>query len=176
MGFRCLPLFLLGAMAGLHAQTSCPATPLYSPCDIVFELSDAEAAAHPNPYVTVDLRAEFRSPRHRTYLMPAFWDGGRRMVIRFSPTEAGDWDYRVSGNLQRFENLAGKVSAAAVDNPALGFIRTANVHHFAHTDDNKIVPHLWTGDTSYRFGFDDPAAFQQLLDTLAKQRFNHIRG
>ena len=176
MGFRCLPLFLLCATASLRAQTTCPATPLYSPCDIVFELNDAEAAAHPNPYATVDLRAEFRSPRHRTYLMPAFWDGGRRMVIRFSPTEAGDWDYRVSGNLQRFENLAGKLSATAVDNPALGFIRTANVHHFAHTDDNKNVPHLWTGETYYRFAFDDPAAFQQLLETLAKQKFNHLRG
>ena len=176
MVFRRLPLLLLCATVGVHAQTTCPATPLYSPCDIVFELNDAEAAAHPNPYVTVDLRAEFRSPRHRTYLLPAFWDGGRRMVIRFSPTEAGDWDYRVSGNLQRFENMAGKLSATAVENPALGFIRTANVHHFAHTDDNKNVPHLWTGETSYRFGFDDAATFEQLLATRAKQKFNHIRG
>ena len=168
MGFRCLPLLPLCAIAGLRAQTTCPTTPLYTPCDVVFELNDAEAAAHPNPYVTVDLRAEFRSPRHRTYLLPAFWDGGRRMVIRFSPTETGEWDYRVSGNLQRFENAAGKISATAVDNPALGFIRSANLHHFAHTDDNKNVPHLWTGDTSYRFGFVDPATFQQVLDAVDK--------
>jgi hypothetical protein len=176
MGIRSLLLFLLGAIAGLRAQTTCPATPLYSPCDIVFELNDAEAAAHPNPYMTVDLRAEFRSPRHRTYLMPGFWDGGRRMVIRFSPTEAGDWVYRVSGNLPRFENMAGQLSATAVDNAALGFIRTANVHHFAHTDDNKNAPHLWTGETSYRFAYDEPAAFQQLLETRSKQKFNHVRG
>ena len=83
------------------------------------------------------------------------------MVVRFSPTEAGDWVYRVSGNLQRFENVAGQLAATVAENPALGFIRTANVHHFAHTDDNKNVPHLWTGDTSYRFAFDDAAAFQQ---------------
>jgi hypothetical protein len=176
MGPRCLLLIFVGATACLRAQTACPPTPLYSPCDIVFELNDGEATAHPNPYVTVDLRAEFRSPRHRTYLLPAFWDGGRRLVIRFSPTEVGDWDYRVSGNLQRFDNAAGKISATAVENPALGFIRTANVHHFAHTDDNKNVPHLWTGDTSYRFGFEDPAAFQQLLDALSKPKFNHLRG
>src|SRR6476660_1107590 len=99
MGLRCLPLLFLCASAGLRAQTACPAAALYSPCDIAFELDDAEAAAHPNPYSTVNLRAEFRSPRHRTYLMPAFWDGRRRMVIRFSPTEAGAWDFRVSGNL-----------------------------------------------------------------------------
>src|SRR5712692_5429321 len=176
MGFRGLPLFLLCATAVLRAQTTCPATPLYSPCDIVFELNDAEAAAHPNPYVTVDIRIEFRSPRHRTYLLPAFWDGGRRMVVRFSPTEAGDWVYRVSGNIQRFENVAGQLSATAIENPAVGFIRTANMHHFAHTDDNKNVPHLWTGDTSYRFAFVDPATFQQVLHARAKQRCNHLRG
>src|ERR1041384_7606676 len=111
MGVRCLLLFIVCAITGLRAQTICPSMPLYVPCDVVFELNDSEAAAHPNPFVTIDLHAEFRSPRHRTYLMPAFWDGGRRMVIRFSPTEAGEWDYRVSGNLQRFENMAGKFNA-----------------------------------------------------------------
>ena len=68
--------------AALRAQTTCPSTPTYTACDIVFELNDAEAAAHSNPYVSVQIHAEFRSPRHRTFLLPAFWDGGRRMVIR----------------------------------------------------------------------------------------------
>jgi hypothetical protein len=163
-------------MGVLRAQPACPSTPVYSPCDLVFELDEQEAAAHPNPYVSVDLRAEFRSPRHRTFLLPAFWDGGRRMVIRFAPTEAGDWDYRLSGNLKRFDNQIGKLTATAVDNPALGFIRAANVHHFAYSDDNKNVPHLWTGDTSPRFAFEDAAAFQQLLDRLDKNKFNHLRG
>jgi hypothetical protein len=176
MSLRGLPLLVLSAAAAARAQTTCPTTAVYTPCDIVFELNDAEAAAHPNPYATVDLRAEFRSPRHRTYLMPAFWDGGRRLVIRFSPTEGGDWDYRVSGNIQRFDGGQGKFSATAIDNPALGFIRTANVHHFAYTDDNKNVPHLWMGDTVLDFGSMLPAAFQVMLDAHAKQKFNHIRG
>src|SRR5579871_3044813 len=64
----------------LSAQTACANTPAYSTCEMVFELSEAEAAAHADPYVNVDLKAEFRSPRHRTFLQPAFWDGGRRLV------------------------------------------------------------------------------------------------
>jgi hypothetical protein len=176
MGLRWLPFSLLSAAAALHAQTPCPTTAIYSPCDIVFELNETEAAANPNPYVSVDIHAEFRSPKHRTYLLPAFWDGGRRMVIRFAPTEAGDWDYRVSSNLQRFEGGTGKLTASAVENPAMGFIRTANLHHFARSDDNKNVPHLWVGGTEERFAFMDPAAFQQMLDERAKQKFNHIRG
>jgi len=176
MGLRWLPLVLLCTSVALHAQTACPTTPVYSPCDIVFELDDAEAAAHPNPFMTVDLRAEFRSPRHRTFLMPAFWDGGRKMIIRFAPTEAGDWDYRLSGNLKRFDSQTGKFSAAAVENPALGFIRTANGHHFAYSDDNKNVPHLWMGDNVLNFAFMDAAAFTEVLESRAKQKFNHIRG
>jgi hypothetical protein len=148
MGLR-YPLLLLACMLpNLRAQTVCPAMAVYTPCDIVFELNDAEAAAHPNPYASVDVHAEFRSSSHRTYLMPAFWDGGRRMVIRFSPTEPGDWDYRVSSNIQRFEGMTGKFMGTPVENPAMGFIRTANLHHFAYTDANKNVPHLWMGGPS----------------------------
>src|ERR1051325_5496053 len=162
MSPRRVPLLFLAATGALFAQTTCPATAIYSPCDIVFELNDAEAAGHPNPYVSVDLRAEFRSPRHRTFLMAAFWDCGQRMAIRFSPTETGDWDFRVSGNLKRFDGVTGAFSAAAVENPALGFIRTANLHHFAYTDENKNVPHLWMGDNVPNLLSMEAGAFQDL--------------
>src|SRR6266542_5864409 len=126
-------LALLLALASLRAaaQSPCAGTPAYSPCEIVFEMSDADAAAHQNPYLTVELHAEFRSPRHRTFLMPAYWDGGRRMVVRFTPTEAGPWDYRLSGNIPEYDGKQGSFTAAASDSP--GFVRPANVHHWAYT-------------------------------------------
>jgi len=79
---------------GLGAQTVCQPTPAYSPCEITFELSAAEMTAHPHPYRTVDLEAEFRSPRFHTFRMPAFWDGGNRMAghslaERLVPIRAG---------------------------------------------------------------------------------------
>src|SRR5579864_5351123 len=106
----------------IHAQTVCPPTPAFSICEVVFELSPADLAAHANPYLSVELRAEFRSPRHRTFLMPAFWDGGQRMVIHFAPTETGDWDFRVTSNLQSFNGKTGQFSATDSDAP--GFVRT----------------------------------------------------
>src|ERR1041384_565585 len=78
----------------LRADAPCASVPAFSPCEIPFELTEPEFTTHPNPYKTVELRAEFRSPRHRTFLIPAFWDGGKRLIIRFAPTEAGAWDYR----------------------------------------------------------------------------------
>jgi hypothetical protein len=139
---------------------------------MVFELSDQDAAAHPNPYVNVDLKGEFRSPRHRTYSQPAFWDGGRRLVIRFAPTEAGDWDYRLSSNVASLDGKMGTFTAAASEAP--GFVRVANVHHFAYTERN--LPHLWMGATERNFADLDDAAFRAVVDARAAQKFTHLRG
>src|ERR1035441_5176019 len=98
MGFRLAFGFLALACLGWCAQTQtqtppaaspCAGTPAYSSCELLFELSDADAAKHPHPYTTVELSVNFRSPRQHSYILPAFWDGGRRMVVRFSPVEGG---------------------------------------------------------------------------------------
>lgn len=157
--------------AGAMAQT-CPPTGTYSPCELVFELNAQEAAAHPNPYRSVEIQAEFRSPRHRTFLMPGYWDGGARMVIRFSPTEAGEWDFRVTSNVPRFHGKLGKFTAT--DSGAAGFVRAANGRHWATSEDMK--PHLWMGDTSYRFATIGRELFETIAAGRAAQKFNHLRG
>jgi Domain of unknown function (DUF5060)/Protein of unknown function (DUF4038)/Putative collagen-binding domain of a collagenase len=156
----------------LAAQTCAPAPSTYTPCEIAYELNDAEAAAHPNPYVSVRLHVEFRSPRYRTFLMPAFWDGGRRMVVRFSPTDAGEWTFRVSSNIQRFEGQLGKF--AVTDSGSPGFVKTANVHHFSYTEDFK--PHFWMGEWVERFAVMDLGQFRQLVDSRAAAGVNHLSG
>ncbi len=169
---RPLWMILLAAGPGLFAQPACPPTPAYSPCDLVFEMNDAEAQAHPNPYLSVEMHAEFRSPRYRTFLMPVFWDGGRRLVIRFTPTGAGQWDYRVTSNLARFHGLTGQLTATEAVTP--GFVQPANVHHFRYEGSGE--PHLWMGDTMYTFATLDEPVFRAIADRRAAQKFNHIRG
>ena len=163
-----LPLF---ALAPLAAQ-NCPSTPNYSPCDFVYEMTAAEAAQHPNPYLSVQLHAEFRSPRHRTVTMPGFWDGGRRMVIRFTPIDPGDWAYRVTSNVASINGKEGTLAATESGHP--GFLRVDNRRAWSTTETRS--PHLWMGDTSYRFAWMEEAAFEQMTTARAGQRFNHIRG
>jgi len=153
------------------AQAPCESTPAYSPCDISFELSVADLSAHPNPYKDVDLHAEFRSPHFRTYLMPAYWDGGRKMILRFTPTESGQWIYRVTSNVSSLNGKDGTFNAAASDSP--GFVNVANVHHWA--TDNK-QPHLWMGYIADRFSFDSSEEFDRKLNEAAQNKFNHFRG
>jgi len=158
-------------------NTPCNNTPAYSPCELVFELSDADRALHPDPYKTVELRVEFRSPRHHTYAMPGYWDGGGRIVVRFSPTEGGSWDYRLAGNVAAWDGKIGSFTAASSGSP--GFLRAANVHHWAYTEKNAAgldQAHLWMGATEMRFAFLDDAGFRAIADARAAQKFNHLRG
>jgi hypothetical protein len=155
------------------AQPPCEGTPAYAPCEMLFDLSPADVAAHPNPYASVALQIEFRSPRFKTYLMPAFWDGRgkNQMIVRFTPTEAGQWIYRVTSNVAALDGKQGTFNAAPSDAP--GFVNVANVHHWA-TDNKKA--HLWMGFIADRFAFDAPAEFDRQLDQAAQNKFNHFRG
>src|ERR1017187_6858311 len=110
--------WILLMAAPLFAQPTCPSTPAWSPCDLAFDLEPNEDAAR------VELKAEFRSPHHRTYSMIAFRAAGRRFVIRCSPTEAGAWEYRLTSNPARLDGKVAQFSASESDAP--GFVHGAN--------------------------------------------------
>lgn len=154
-------LLLLGAP--LFAQSVCPSTPAWSTCEVAFDL---EANEKPD---AVQLRAEFRSPHHKTYLMPAFRDGGR-YIIRFAPTEGGAWDYRLTSNIARFDGKVGQLNAA--DSDAAGFIHVANVHHF-QTENNK--PHLWMSAAVDKFLTVSRGEFDATVAAREKEKFTHLR-
>jgi hypothetical protein len=62
-----------------------------------------------------------------------------------------------------------------VDKP--GWLRAANVHHFAFVDaanQNNLTPHLWMGAVVPGFASMTQAQWQSLVDTRAAQHFNHL--
>jgi Domain of unknown function (DUF5060)/Protein of unknown function (DUF4038) len=161
----CIPTLAL-------AQSPCEGTPAYSPCEMPFDLPPEVLAANPNPYATVTLQVEFRSPTFHTYLMPGFWEASHnKMMVRFTPTEGGQWTYRVTSSVSVFDAKEGMFNAAASDSP--GFVNVANVHHWA-TDNKK--PHLWMGYIADRFAFDTGSEFDRQLNEAAQNKFNHFRG
>jgi hypothetical protein len=165
-----LPLiFLIAAPA--FAQTPCDGVPAFSPCELAFELSSADLAANPNPNLSIQFQVEFKSPNYRTFAMPAFWDGARKMTVRFSPTEAGAWNYRSTSKNPAFDGKEGAFSA--IPSPSPGYVKAANVHHWA--TDNK-QPHLWMGYIADRFAFGSAAEFEQKLNEAVDNKFTHFRG
>jgi hypothetical protein len=118
------------------------------------------------------MKIDFRSPRQRSYSMPGFWDGGRRMVVRFSPVEAGEWAFRVVSNIEAWNGQEGSFTAAPSEAP--GFIKPAEMHHWAYTERN--LAHLWMGAAEMNFLAMDDGAFRAMADARAAQKFNHVAG
>ena len=176
---------LLGALPA-SAQTDCaaPSTPVFRTCDLAFDLTPQEMRAPSGSQAGAqtavpasapwDLRAEFRSPRHKTYLIRPFVQDGR-LIFRFAPTEVGVWDYQLTGNLARLAGQAGHVTASESDAP--GFVQVANVHHFSTGDveTNKQQPHLWMACALDRFASMPRADFDRLIDQRAQEKFTHLR-
>jgi hypothetical protein len=160
-------IFRLGAAfclcAALRAQTACPSTPQYSPCDLVFQ------APADNP---IDLEAEFRSPRQNTSLVKAFHDSGRNWIIRFAPAEAGAYAYRTKSNAPELNGKEGQFTATPIAAP--GWLRAANVHHFALVEGNTITPHLWMGAVVPGFASMSAGQWKELVDKRAPQHFTHL--
>jgi len=129
-------------------------------------------AAHPNPYLTLPLYAEIKSPRFKTYLLHAFQESGNRFLIRFAPTEPGEWTWRLTSGLKRFDAQTGSVTA--VDSGRNGFIQPAGVHHWNWPE--KYKGHLWMGDNLDRLAYLDRKLMEQIVDKRAQQKFNHLRA
>ncbi len=157
-------LWVLFLAAPIFAQPTC-SVPAWSSCDLAFDLEGNENAA------TAELHAEFRSPRHRTYIMNAFRDSDRRLMIRFTPTESGQWTYKITSNLARLDGKEVQFSAADSESP--GFVRVANLHHFAWEGTNKA--HLWMSTAVGDFARIPRADFDRVVDQRVKEKFTHLR-
>jgi len=164
---RAILIFLLTSGATwaqpVSQSAGCAAARAWSVCELTFDLAPQE-----NPD-RAELRAEFRSPRFKTYLLHAFVED-RKLVIRFAPTEAGNWAYRLTSNLPRLDGQAGAVIAAESDSP--GFVRVANVHHFAT---ENLKQHLWMSSAVDRFAEMPRSEFDRLVEQRSQEKFSHLR-
>jgi hypothetical protein len=163
-----LCLMLVPAMAS--APPCSQGVAAYMPCELSFDWNDNEVPPGASPYKDELLNVEFRSPRAKTYLMRGFWDGGRTVRVRFTPTEEGEWAYHVTSGVKRFNDQEGLFAVSASSSP--GYIAVANLRHW--WTDNK-QPHLW-------FAAEVPwldlsqADFQSWVDARKADGFTHIRG
>ena len=146
------------------AQLPTCSVPTWSACDLAFGLEAGE-----NP-ATVRLQGEFRSAK-RTLLLQAFRDGDHKYVLRFAPTETGEWDYRLTSNLKRLDGQLGK--ATATPSESAGFVKVANVHHFANEGTNK--QHLWMATAIDDFVRIPRADFDRVVEQRVVEKFTHLR-
>lgn len=134
---------------------------------------------HADPYRDVEVEAVFTGPDGQRISRPAFWDGGRTWRIRFAPTAAGEWTYRVAcgepddAGLHDVRGSVVAVEGGGPDAPVYrhGFLRGAD-RHLVHADG---VPFFWLGDTHWRFAWErwdaanKPGWSSQFRGTLDKR-------
>ena len=131
-----------GASAGKVAQWN------------VFEAACTTAKEYTNAFMDVEVNVVFRQGAKK-WVVPAFWAGGRKWVVRFAPPAQGEYKYRVECTDKSNADLNGKdgtlkVTAYKGDNPLLkhGFVSVgADQRHFAHADG---TPFFWLGDTWWK--------------------------
>ena len=150
------------------AQTLCAPTPVYSTCDLVFDIPSAPTSK------PLDLHAEFRSPRASTFLAHAFWDGGSKWIVRYSPLEPGTHVFRLIGSVEGFSGKQGQITATPDATVHPGALRPANLHHFAYVEGIVFTPALYMGAVVPDFPSLDLARWKTLVDTRAAQHFNHL--
>ena len=143
----------------------------YLPCELAFELQPNELSSPATAFTDDLLNVEFRSPNHITYLMHEFWDGGRTLRIRFTPTEPGLWTYKINSSLQRFDNQEVNFSVAE-NTDAAGLVNVANLRHWRTT--NK-KPHLWLGAEAPLLTIDK-SALDPWLTARKHDGFTHVRS
>ncbi len=170
--------WLLGVCLPALGQLPTCSAVLWDPCELEFRLQESEGSGEPT------MRAEFRSPHRDTRTFRAFRDGST-FVIRFTPDEAGEWDYRITSSVKRYDGQTGKVTGTAPSAGPLaaprGFVRPATtiyfqtttaIHHFQTTG---VQPHLWMGTEVPDFLRLSREDFEALIGNRAAEKFNHIR-
>ena len=62
---------------------------IWRPVVLTFE----SACSFDNPFLDVEIWAEFTGSSGRVIRREAYWDGGRTYCVSFAPTELGAWNY-----------------------------------------------------------------------------------
>jgi len=60
----------------------------------VFETSYESAKGYPNPFTDVEVDVVFKHGKNQ-WKVPAFWNGGSKWTVRFSPPLQGKYTYHV---------------------------------------------------------------------------------
>ena len=128
--------------------------------------------SHGNPFIDVELTAEFTAPDGRTLKVGGFYDGDGTYLIRLLPDSRGDWLFTTTSNARSLTGLSGVISVRSRDPSDHGPVRVDAQFHFAHADGTRYTP---VGTTAYAWTHQPQELQERTLATLATTSFNKMR-
>jgi hypothetical protein len=159
----------------MHSATA-PGTHCYGVCELVF----TSARDYANALAEAEVTVSFLAPSGRELVIDAFWDGGRRWCVRFSPDEVGTWTWRSASvtDDSGLHDQHGSVMCTAYvgDHPLYrhGPLQLSRDRRsLCHADG---TPFFWLADTAWNGVIrSDDANWQRYVDLRAKQAFTAIQ-
>jgi len=136
----------------------------------IFELT-LNGPSSGNPYVDVELGAEFRHG-DEIFKPEGFYDGNGIYKIRFMPDVTGKWTYKTKSNRKELDSKTGEFVCTPAKPGNHGPVRVHNNFQLAYADG---TPHFSVGTTCYAWVHQGDATEEQTLATLKKSPFNKIR-
>jgi hypothetical protein len=129
-----------------------------------------DGPSHGNPFVDVELDAEFATPEG-TVRVGGFYDGDGRYLLRVLPSAAGTWSFTTRSTARSLDGLRGSFEVAPARDGDHGPVR-ADGFHFRHADGTRHRP---IGTTAYAWTHQPPERQDETLATLAGTGFRKIR-
>lgn len=136
----------------------------------VFEI-ELRGPDHGNPFIDVELSAEFRF-EDRKFETLGFFDGDGVYRIRFMPDTEGKWTFQTRSSARSLDKIEGLFVCTEALKGNHGPARVKNSFHFAYEDGTKYIP---VGTTCYAWIHQEENLIKQTLETLEASPFNKMR-
>jgi hypothetical protein len=126
--------------------------------------------SHRNPFVDVELTAQFSSELGMSIRVGGFYDGAGTYVIRFLPATPGTWEVTTKSTARSLDQIRWTFEVEPSE--ARGPVRVADTFHFAYDNGDTYVP---IGTTAYAWTHQPEVMQEETLDTLRGSPFNKVR-
>jgi len=131
-----------------------------------------------NPFTATEIDATFTHTDGTVITLPGFWKRGKTWAVRFSPTKAGDWTYKVTckdtTNTGLFAEGVIHAAEATGDNAISehGFVTVERgKRYYQHADG---TPFFWLGDTNWQAPTQVSTTICNYPGCNCKSQFHHI--
>lgn len=128
-------------------------------------------ATRGNPFVDVDLHAEFVRPDGSVARVGGFYDGDGTYRVRALADAEGEWSLTTRATARSLDGITGRVTVGPAASGAHGPVRVDGFH-FRHADGTRHRP---LGTTAYAWTHQPEDLQEQTLATLAEAPFTKIR-
>lgn len=127
--------------------------------------------SHGNPFVDVELGADFTRPDGSTVRVGGFYDGDGEYAVRALADAEGDWRFVTHSTARSLDGIEGAVTVVAAGPGSHGPVR-ADGFHFRHADGTRHRP---LGTTAYAWTHQPDELQEQTLRTLEASPFTKLR-